>query len=174
MNYSYVIGAIFGIIVGVIAGIVVLLLTKKDKSLKYKFDERQEIIRGRAFKYAFFTVLIYDAVGAFLGKVLEQFADVGVILFLGIVLGVLVCSIYCIWNEGYFSLNANPKRVIIMFIVIAVCNLLLGIRQVWYEGLFEDGKMIFLNSANLICGLMALVLLLVFIVKQICKKREAE
>ena len=47
-----------GICCGMIIGLVVVALLFKKKVLDVTFDERQERIRGMAYKYAFFTLMI--------------------------------------------------------------------------------------------------------------------
>lgn len=116
---GYLWGALVGIIAGVVLAAVLLKLTKKDGSMRCRYDERQEVVRGRGFKYGFFTMLIYFAAETLFGSFLELFADRSVISFIGLCLGVAVYAVYGIWKDAYISLNENPKRVIIVFFVIA-------------------------------------------------------
>ena len=62
-NLSHALGFILG--VTLITGIIVAMLmffTSRDKKLKRKYDERQELIRGKAFKYAFYTVITMNMI----------------------------------------------------------------------------------------------------------------
>ena len=69
-----------GICCGVIIGLVVVALLFKKKVLDVTFDERQERIRGMAYKYAFFTLMIavwiYGALDLALGRWCDTLAGI--------------------------------------------------------------------------------------------------
>ena len=174
MNVEMLIGMICGVAVGLILIGIMLKVTKTDGSMKCKFDERQQMIRGRGFKYAFFTLLIYDVVYGCIDAVMEkQWVDHLTGMFMGICLGVLVYVVYCIWNEGYFSLNQNPKRVLIAFALIAVWNLAIAAKNILRGAMIEGGKLTF-ASLNLVCGIMILIIFVVTLIKWQISKREIE
>lgn len=64
------------------------------------------------------------------GEFLEKIAIREVVMTFGIVLGLVVYVSYAVLNEGYFSLNENPRRVVILFAIIAAGNLLIGLAQI--------------------------------------------
>lgn len=172
MNKSILLGILCGLLIGGIVVIIILKLTKEDGSVKCKYDERQQLVRGRGFKYGFFVLLIYDFVYGIAGFAAERrYLDDGAAMILGICAGVLVYASYCIWNDGYFSLNENPRKVLIAFVFIGIFNLLLGIRQIKAGALIVKGMLTF-RCVNLLCGAMFLVLFLVIFAKWICNKRE--
>ena len=55
MNNSYTTGLAFGICFALIAYVVIYKFQKEKLSGHY--DERQELIRGRAYKYSLFTMI---------------------------------------------------------------------------------------------------------------------
>ena len=55
MSTSYAAGLAFGIVTALI--IFALIWKFSKKSMKGTFDERQELVRGRGYKYASFTML---------------------------------------------------------------------------------------------------------------------
>ena len=57
MNIAYIIGVIVGVAVGLVLTFLLIRYSRTDKKIKPKYDERQELIRGRGFKYAFYTRL---------------------------------------------------------------------------------------------------------------------
>lgn len=172
MNESMVLGILCGLLIGGIVVVIILKLTKEDGSVKCKYDERQQLVRGRGFKYGFFVLLIYNFLYGMADLAAERrYLDSGAAMTLGICVGVLVYAVYCIWNDGYFSLNENPRKVLIAFVFIGVFNLLLGLRQIKAGELIVNGMLTF-RCTNLLCGAMFLVLFLVIFVKWICNKRE--
>lgn len=171
---SMSIGVICGVLVGVVLVAFILKATKTDGTMKCKYDERQQIVRGKGFKYGFFTLMIYNFLYAAVESSMERrYMDTWTAMILGIAAGVLVYVSYCIWNEGYFSLNESPKRVMIAFVLIAAINLVLGGIQIRRGGVIVDGVLT-AQCMNLICGGMFLIVFAVLFAKRIRNKREAE
>ncbi|MBP3460773.1 MAG: hypothetical protein J6K58_16405 [Lachnospiraceae bacterium] len=167
-------GVLCGGLVGVILVVVLLRLTKKDGSIKCKYDERQQAVRGRGFKYGFFTLMFYDLVYAWIDEILgRRYFENSVGMIVGIFLGVLVYVSYCIWHEGYFSLNENPKKVLIVFAVIAIMNFAVFAVQLNRGNVIENGILTF-RCVNLLCGIMFLIVFGVLLIKAICNKKEME
>ncbi|MBO5302691.1 MAG: hypothetical protein J6A92_01425 [Lachnospiraceae bacterium] len=175
MEYSvgYILGACVGVLITALFILVFLKFTKKDGNIKCRFDERQNIIRGKGYKYAFFTLLIYNALILVIGNVLEMYMDREMIMFIGICLSVIVYAAYAIWNEGYFSLNENPKRVMIIFGVVGVINLISGISSIVSGEIIENGKVSF-RAMNLLCAVLMFSVLIVLAIKTICNREEDE
>ena len=174
----YSLGVITGIAVGTVIGILFLIIflktTKTDGSIKCKYDERQEIVRGKGFKYAFFTVLIYNFAVACVAVAFEKLPiDSSGLLMLGAIVGLLVYVTYAIWNEAYFSLNENPKKVMIALAFIGLFNLALGIMQM-VEGRFLENGVLTYRSINFFIGVVFVIIFIVLAVKQICQKREED
>lgn len=92
-------------------------------------------------------------------------------MILGAIIGVLVYVLYCIWNEGYISLNENPKKVMIAFTVIGIANIGLGIGKILQEGLTENG-MLTIDSINLLLGVMMLITVGALAIKSALNKKE--
>ena len=169
---GFALGAIHAAIIGVLIVFAMKKYTRTDNSLKCKYDERQQIVRGIGFKYGFFTVMLYDVAAAFLISVEKrQYIDHAVLMFTGIFLGTFVYAAYCIWHEGYFSLNENPKRVVIVFILVALLNFGVGYRGFRHGMLLEDG-MLTVNCLNILCGILVLMLFFVMAAKHIFKRKE--
>lgn len=175
MNIGILVGVLTGIVIGIFFLIIFFKLTKKDGSIKCKFDERQELVRGRGFKYSFFTLVIYDAFIAFLSEslALNRYMDSILLSLIGIFTAVLIYVSYCIWNEGYFSLNENPKKVLIGFAVIALFNFIIGFMNIKENGMFENGVLTY-RCTNFLCGIIFLIIFAELLLKRIIIKAEEE
>lgn len=177
MSINYVLGFVCGLIIGLVLVAVFLKVTKTDGASKCKFDERQQLVRGKGFKYGFFTMLICNALLMMKEKFVETAhfpIENAALLFIGICIGVLVYVSYCIWNEGYFALNENPKKVLIGFGVITIANILIGLVRMENIGLQERAEITFGSYANLICGFFMTIILVEVIAKWICNKKGEE
>lgn len=141
MNYSGIV-IVCGIIFAILLTRLILVKTKTDKSKKCRFDERQEVIRGKGFKYGFFTMLICN--GLFLCMNIAEFpmcAELEVLIVIGSFMGIGVWIVYCIWNEGYFALNEDKGRIMLLFAVAAIMNLCVGGFALVHGTIVQNGKL---------------------------------
>lgn len=163
---------LIGVCIGLILVMVIALVTKEDKSMELKYDERQMQERGNAFKLGFFTQLIYMCfmslcyvAGIQLPVAME------VILFFGVLLSLSVYVIYCIWKEAYIALNETVKKVNIAFVIIGIVNVFIGVMHCIHGSMIEDGILTF-RCINLLCGIFLLLVAIVIGIVELAKKRE--
>ncbi|MBD5464619.1 MAG: hypothetical protein HDR22_02165 [Lachnospiraceae bacterium] len=163
-----------GFIAGVLFTILFLALTKTDKNVKCKFDERQELVRGKGFQYGFFSMLICNVLFTCMELAeMPLFAEFEVLILISSIIGIGVCAVYCIWNEGYFALNENKKRLMILFAVISVMNFIFGGVWIYQDMVIQNGKLTY-YSINLFCGLLFIIIFLTMLLKRICKDGKDE
>lgn len=161
-------------IVLVAAGI--LLARKKgggNGKVTCEFDERQELIRGKAFKWGFFSYIILltayislDTLG-FLKWMEKATACFGIM-----VLGIAVFAVYAIWHDAYYSLRENNRIYIILFAVVGILNIVGGIRGIAAGDPEKMQGILGENPLNFLVGSLALLILLVTLLKQMKDKRE--
>lgn len=173
-NYGmgYYAGVIFGVLIGV--GLIVLLLkaSKEDRSIRCRYDERQELVRGKGFKLGFFFLVIYNFLYMLFGDIAETAASRPIILATGMFFAIIVYVSYAIWHDGYVALNENPGRVVAVLASVSVLNFAVGVRNVLHYDLSQeelmDGKL------NLLCGGMALAVLILLLAKRWIKKDKGQ
>lgn len=136
---------ILGVIVGVAAVAIVCLIIVKVKGSLWKgyYDERQELIRGRGYKYACFTLLILMAVDMLIE--VTGFIDMlpvknEAVMFIFLIAGVLVYAIYCIINDAYLGIGQNGKSYTSLILFVIAINLFSAVMTIWREDPFEGGK----------------------------------
>lgn len=142
-------------------------------SWKCEYDERQELVRGRGYKYGFITLAVYYALDYMVLNIFErEWAQQHVDILIGILLGIGVYAIYCIMNEAFLSLRENQKRYIITLVFVMICNAAgAAVPLISGESLIEDGR-ITSNCINLFCALLLTIILFVMALKQTMIKRE--
>lgn len=125
------------VIIGVLVGLYLIKVCNENNKVKTDYDERQEAIRGRGFKYGFYTALSFLGVLTVLdiGDVTLP-AQMCVIYFGILIVSMLVETSYSIWNDAYFGTNSNIKKYITVFMVITLIN---GFASVAYA---LDGQLI--------------------------------
>ena len=118
-------GVAVGIFVGLIVALFLIKLANSNRKVKSEYDERQLRVRGDAYRYAFYTVVIWEAVLIVLayGDFHLPVPDLA-LHFAGIVAGGLVLSTVCIWKDAYWGLNNNRKRYGIILVVAGLLNAL--------------------------------------------------
>ena len=103
-------GMAVGILVGLIIAVVLIIIANKNRKFKTEYDERQLKVRGDAYRYAFYTVVIWEAILLILAFGEFSFPISAYVLhYAGILAGILVLSGYCIWMDAYWGLNNNRR-----------------------------------------------------------------
>lgn len=166
-----------GYLTGVGCGLVVaglVWMAKKKQGKGCDFDERQELERGRGFKYGFFTLLLYNLLyGATLIDETSAWCDPFVGYFIGACLGLTVFGVYCIWKEAYASLSQTPIAVYTIFGFSAATQILIGLTNMEQDRLIEDGKLT-VRSANLFLGAVCALFLITYFIRNHMNCDDAE
>ncbi|WP_325200950.1 hypothetical protein [Oscillibacter sp.] len=166
-------GILLGISVGILAGLFVVALLFKKKVLDMHFDERQELARGKAFQYGFFTLIIAAYAYGLSDVLFGRWCDVLTGVTLCLAAGLCVFAVTCILKDAYLSLREKPRQVMTMFALLALINLGLGGMYAVSPGLVENGVLTF-RAVNPIIGFATLVILAVYIVNHLLRAREEE
>ena len=166
MSTSYATGLAFGIVTALI--IFALIWKFSKKSMKGTFDERQELVRGRGYRYACFTMLgflvldlLVESLGAF--ETLPVSRTLGI--FVIILAGVMVYALYCIKNDSYFGVGTDTRTYRAVMWVVIVCNAISGFTGL-KDGAMEDGKLAFGPCASLLFCLAFVIIMISLSIKQ--------
>ena len=160
-----------GLAVGIIVALAIFFIIWKFKKnhMKGQFDERQELVRGRGYKYATFTLLVLmtidlllEGMGIFEKIVITR----ELAIFFIIVTGVLVYALYCIRNDSYFGVGNDTRTYRAVMWVIIVCNLISGISGLRDGAFTPDGKLSFGPVASLIFVVMFTAIMIALYVRK--------
>lgn len=166
MSTSYAAGLAFGIVTALIIFAIVWKFGKK--SMKGTFDERQELVRGRGYKYASFTMLGLLTLDL-LVESLDAFETLPVTRTLAIffifLAGVMVYALYCIKNDSYFGVGTDTRTYRAVMWVVIVCNAVSGFTGL-KDGAIEDGKLAFGPCASLLFCLAFVIIMIMLSIKQ--------
>lgn len=165
-NKEYAAGLAFGILAALI--IFIIFWKFKKKTMKGTFDERQELVKGKGYKYAFFTVLIlmtFDLLAESYGVIDDLPLPRSLILFIMVLAGVMVYALYCIRNDSYFGVGNDTRTYRAMMWVILALNAFSGITGL-REGVMVDGKIVFGPFLSLIFAASFAVLLIALYVRK--------
>ncbi len=154
----------FGIIVGLIICIFLFRYMNRDKKVITKYDERQEMARGKAYKYGFWASMIAAAVVMTLDiagiEVASSFTKYFFIMFVGILVQVTIS----ILNDAYYGINTNKKRLIVICIVAGIINLFSVVANI-LGGMFIVDGIVSDSGANALCCILMLYAGILLIIK---------
>ncbi len=148
-------GITAGIIVGLIICIFLFRYMNKDKKVMTKYDERQEMARGKAYKYGFWASMIAAAFVMLLDISMITLASSFTKYFFIMFVGIIAQVTYSIWNDAYYGINTNKKRLIVICIVAGIINLLNVVATIMSGQFIVDG-IVSDAGANALCCILLL------------------
>ena len=162
MSTSYLWGVAVGVIVGVI--IVALIFTYNKKKtgsvVGGDFDERQQLLRGKAFQAGFFTMLILSFLYWVLVRLVLQrpLMEDGLSALICVLVGVGVFGFDCILHDAFFTVQNKPKNYIILFIATTICQIPSAINNIQKGRVVENGVLTF-GVIPIVCAVLFLGIL---------------
>lgn len=168
-------GFVVGLMIAAIALVFIFKYANKDGKVRTEYDERQKAVRGKAYRYAFYTEVFAQAVimCLFMSDVQLPIEDYALV-FTGILAGCIVLAAYCIWNDVYWGMNNDHRRYHIVFLIATVLNALPVIFGVTGGTLFENGKLGMPLLNIIVLFMMAVIYVELLIKKLMDKKSDAE
>ena len=172
VSKEYAMGFALAIVMAVV--ILFILWKYKKKTVKGNFDERQELIRGRGYKYATFTLLILLA----LDMMAESSGIIDVlpvareiVTFFIIMAGVMVYALYCIKNDSFFGVGQDTRTYRALMWVIIVLNAFTGLNGL-RDGVMENGKLASSPCMSLVFCTGFTIIMIALYVKKAKNARE--
>lgn len=130
-----------------------MLVTYRKNRKSEKYDERQAVIRGRGYKYAFIAIAVSDFLLLFLVDNLNVKMTPVFLLLAPLLIGCMVFTGYTIFKGAYITMHEkNLLLSSITFILLGVCELVFGIL-----GLIENAAKWDHNVLLLLFGLFLLL-----------------
>ena len=131
-----------GIAVGFFASsLLVLFRNRLSKDKQDCYDERQVIVRGKAYQYAFFTTMGLLMLYATFAEPIEKYLEAGIIPLAILLFSGLILMGYCLFHDAFWGLsNKKNKRIAVtvwaLFSVLNVFNTVENISpdKIWIAG----------------------------------------
>ena len=135
-----------------------------------QYDERQLLIQGKAYKYAFFTLLTYFLAIGILTVVLERdFATTYVYSLIGLCLAMIVYVTYSLFNDAYIGRDRSKNLSTGFVFLIGVCNA--GPALFRFDEMLVNG-ILQIPIGQLVMGLTFIYMGIILVVKKQIDKRE--
>lgn len=126
-------------------GLMGIFMYGLNKYNKHDYDEMQEIVRGKAYKCAFISLLticgVYALYDLFAAENLLRLSA-GLVAMILFFIGLSVFSIYCITHDAYFYVGAKNRlknSCILNIVVCIVCFISLSIHPMGDYFQIKDG-----------------------------------
>jgi len=128
---------------GLLMGLLIFSLCYKGSGPEY--DERQKLVIGNGYKYAFYTLFALTLIYSLLCySGMSDFMSPAIFCEAAIIVGVAVFAIYTTVYDGYFAVNVMSGRMTGIFTVLfllllaaSVINIVKG--HIYAKGRFEIG-----------------------------------
>lgn len=177
MSTSYQWGILVGIIVGILIVAAIFTYNKKKTGTINggEFDERQQLLRGKAFQKGFFTMMIFSAVYWVLVQLILQrpLMEDGLSGLVCLFAGVAVFGIDCILQDAFFTVRNKPKSYILLFAVCTFCEVPAAIGNIRDGHMLHRGVLTF-GILPVLSGATFLAVLLAIVIKQALPEKDVD
>ena len=172
MSMEWIMGFIVGLLLVVLIAVIIYKFVVKGRGKESTYDERQQIARGRAFTFAYTTLLIYLGVWFVLRSMEVPFFYESLSVWLGVLLSLGVFVGYSVFHDAYFRASDSPKYWMVVLGGVGLLNLVLGVRRLLTETTLKEKLY---ENFNLPLGvLMAAVLVCVLIKRMMDRNGEGD
>lgn len=168
---EYNIGMLVGIAVAIGIFAVIAAFNKK-RGKQGEFDERQELVRGKAYQHAFFAVMLFSAMYGLAVVILERPLMVdGLSALIAIFVGVVVFAVESIARDAFFTAKNRPKSYIILYIAVIFSQIVNIIGNLKEGHLVENGVLT-MRVLPIVCAAVFAVVLAAILVKTAREPKE--
>lgn len=164
-----------GIMVGIAVGMILLSISNKNGKVKTDYDERQEAIRGRGYKYGMYSAWIMLGIYCVCGiSEIDVHMETSIAAFIILAVSVIVQFTYAVFNDAYFGKNSDIKRYCIIFGIVGIIDII-GAVGYYKDGLLIENGVLTWRCTSAVVSLMMVILFAELIIKRMLdKKEEAE
>lgn len=169
---EYALGLMFGILIALLI-VTILSVAKRRKTGKPDdYDERQQLIRGKAYQHAFILTLCVAALYGALVAITERayMAD-GVAALLVTFIGVGAFAAESILRDAFYTAKNRPKTYILLYAACILSQIFGAFDHISAHDLVQDGVLT-MNVMPLACVVLFSVILVCLIVKAVREPKE--
>lgn len=151
----------------------IVLAFKKKIYGKMEYDERQERVRGVAYKRGFFVLLFGIIINSMVKEVLEvDWATPMTEMAIFMLIAIVVVSGTCIFQDAYFAPFAKGKNIVLVSAVVGAINLFSGIKKFFaHQNLDEFHRF---SNIQLILGVVLIIIPVMAFIHGIMEERGGE
>lgn len=169
---AYALGVMFGILIAVLIVSIFSYVKRRKTGRPDDYDERQQLIRGKAYQHAFIVTLCVAALYGCLVALTERpyMAD-GVAALLVTFIGVGTFASESILRDAFYTAKNRPKTYILLYIACILSQIVGAVGHIRANDLVQDGVLT-MNILPLACMVLFSVILVCLVVKAVQKPKE--
>ena len=164
-----------GIAVGVFAGsLLVLFRNRLSKDKQDCYDERQVIVRGKGYQYAFFTTMGLLMLYAAFAEPIEKYMEAGIIPLAILLFSGLILMGYCLFHDAFWGLSSkkNKKMVVTVWAMFSVLNVMHIVDNSSPDKMWNAGRLSSRFTVPLLLSIFFAIALILMLLKNRMKNDE--
>lgn len=166
-------GRTVGALVGFVIAFILIKVCNTNKKTKTEWDERQQLERGKAYKYGFIVAVAYMFLQGLVPLDTLPYMNNMMVSLIGGFIAIAVFSVISIWKDANFGMNSDVKKYTVLYVVLGLFNGVIGIMAAVAGHIVEDGELQF-PFINLGIGVLFLLIGIELVVKHNLNKAEEE
>lgn len=127
-------------VLGLLIAALFFLIIKTNDKVFSEYDERQELVRGRAFRYAYLSLFSYIVLTAVLSVMnINIPVEPTMLSLIGVGISDVILMTILILNDGYFALNESRKSLIVIIAIALLFNTFASINNIMSNAVIVNG-----------------------------------
>lgn len=143
--------------------LLIILRIKGKLMTEGEYDERQLVGRGKAYQYAFFSLIFYNVIYGYLDAVGVKWCLPSVGVMVGVLFGVTVFAVTAICRDAFIGIRDTHKRSIRILIAGALAQTVCFFSDLADGGVVKDG-LLTTSFVSLCCAVCFSVIVIVFLI----------
>lgn len=171
---AYTLGVMFGILIAVLIVTIFSYFKRRKYGRPDDYDERQQLIRGKAYQHAFIVTLCVAALYGGLVALTERayMAD-GVAALLVTFIGIGTFGAESILRDAFYTAHNRPKTYILLYAACILSQIAGTVGHIRANDLVLDGVLT-MNVLPLACTVLFSVILVCLIIKSVRAPKEED
>ena len=164
-----------GIAVGVFAtSLLGLFRNRLSKKQQDCYDERQVIVRGKGYQYAFFTTMGLLMLYAAFADQLEKYLDAGIVPLAILLFSGLILIGYCLFHDAFWGLSStkNKRIAVTSWGLFSVWNVLNTVENTSSDKMWIAGRLSSHFMVPLLLSIFFAIALILMVLKNRMKHDE--
>ncbi|MBR5516727.1 MAG: hypothetical protein IKU53_02025 [Firmicutes bacterium] len=161
-------------LLGIMVAICIVIAIKKMTVSDCEYDERQILIRGKAYKIGFMTMLLFAAGFICASVAYEELIEYGFVWnSISMFAGLTAFAVYSVWNDAYLALKQSVTKNLALCGVVILCNVSWIPELI--KGKIDAAELIqSYRAINVFCALTFAVIAFTLIIKMFVDRKEED
>ena len=154
--------------------LLVLFRNRLSKDKQDCYDERQVIVRGKGYQYAFFTTMGPLMLYAAFAEPIEKYMEAGIIPLAILLFSGLILMGYCLFHDAFWGLisKKNKRMGVTVWALYSVLNIMHIVDNSSPDKMWIDGRLRSRFMVPLLLSIFFAIALILMLMKNRMKNDE--